>query len=349
MSNWIDRPGPYPWSNPLARDLQRRLVDTFWDREEVRTLVRSADAPDWQVIDWQGSPSQLWIRVLDKASAEQSLRELLVFIARKERVGKHLTQLLEELLAGRQPPADPAPGGGADGMDFDAGVSKEEALLFGDDLSESVGEIPELLDAVGRVMQLRGAVCRLLVTAADGSLWNGTGTLITGNRVLTNYHVLFPRGKPCIAVAVEFNLERDASGQSMVSTVVQGDLAVPAHGSAADDWALVPVPAVEGIVPVDILVMAASPVVGERAFILQHPDGSPKRLAFVRNRIVSVTAMRAYYLTDTRGGSSGSPVFNARGKLIALHRAGGEPRKLPGADPVKKNEGVRMDMIAPQF
>jgi len=39
-------------------------------------------------------------------------------------------------------------------------------------------------------------------------------------------------------------------------------------------------------------------------------------------------------------------VFDARGKLIALHRAGGEPQKLTGADPVKKNEGVRLDVIA---
>ena len=39
-------------------------------------------------------------------------------------------------------------------------------------------------------------------------------------------------------------------------------------------------------------------------------------------------------------------MFDARGKLIALHRAGGTPQKLTGADPVKKNEGVRMDIVA---
>jgi hypothetical protein len=39
-------------------------------------------------------------------------------------------------------------------------------------------------------------------------------------------------------------------------------------------------------------------------------------------------------------------VFDASGKLIALHRAGGTPQKLTGAAPVKKNEGVRVDVIA---
>jgi Trypsin-like peptidase domain len=97
---------------------------------------------------------------------------------------------------------------------------------------------------------------------------------------------------------------------------------------------------------VDLASSVASPVAAERAFILQHPDGDLKRLAFVRNRIASVADRRVYYLTDTKGGSSGSPVFDARGKLIALHRAGGEPQKLAGVDPVKKNEGVRMDVIA---
>jgi len=53
-----------------------------------------------------------------------------------------------------------------------------------------------------------------------------------------------------------------------------------------------------------------------------------------------------YYLTDTEEGSSGSPVFNTQGQMIAIHRAGGTPQKLIGVDTVKKNEGVRTDVIA---
>ena len=68
---------------------------------------------------------------------------------------------------------------------------------------------------------------------------------------------------------------------------------------------------------------------------------------FVRNRVSSVETRRVYYLTDTEPGSSGSPVFNGMGQMIALHRAGGTPQKFTGLPPVKKNEGVRIDVIAP--
>src|SRR5688500_17262984 len=46
MSNWIDTSGRYPWAEPLARDLHKRLVNTFYEPPEVRTLVQKADAPD---------------------------------------------------------------------------------------------------------------------------------------------------------------------------------------------------------------------------------------------------------------------------------------------------------------
>jgi hypothetical protein len=344
--SWIDTPdAKYPWNDPLARDLHKRMASTFYDKDELRNLLQRADAPDWTRVDWDGSSYAVWVGVLDEAGREGSLRDLLQFIVTQERVARPLNAFLTELLADKRPPADPEPGGGPQGADFDSSVTKEEALLFGDDLSESVGEIPDLMAAVDRVMKFRSAVCRLLVTASDGSLWNGTGTLLTGNRVLTNHHVLFPRKQKCSAVSVEFNHETDAEGQAVGSTVVKGDVAT-IRSDAADDWGVVTVVPPAGIAAMDLAASVASPVAAERAFILQHPDGDPKRLAFVRNRIASVADRRVYYLTDTRGGSSGSPVFDARGKLIALHRAGGEPQKLTGIDPVKKNEGVRMDVIA---
>jgi hypothetical protein len=340
MSNWIDG-GPYPWEEPLARDLHKRLVNTFYEPPEVRNLVQRADAPEWTAVNWSGSPKQVWVRVLDLAAVEGSLRDLLQFIVKEERVAKPLQAFINDLLTDKRPPADPGP----DTDDFASDISKEEALLFGDDLSESVGEIPDLLAAVQRVMHWRGSVCRLLVTAADGTEWNGTGTLLAGNRVLTNHHVLFPLKEKCIAASIEFNYENDAAGQKLATTMVPGDVA-SIRSDAADDWGVITVVPPAGIAPLDLAANVASPIAAERAFILQHPDGDPKRLAFVRNRITSIAARRVHYLTDTKAGSSGSPVFDARGKLIALHRSGGTPHKLAGANPVKKNEGVRLDVIA---
>ena len=51
------------------------------------------------------------------------------------------------------------------------------------------------------------------------------------------------------------------------------------------------------------------------------------------------------YLTDTQPGSSGSPVFNAAGRLIGLHRAGGVPQTVTGKVPMIKNHGIRIPRI----
>ena len=81
------------------------------------------------------------------------------------------------------------------------------------------------------------------------------------------------------------------------------------------------------------------------AFIVQHPAGDRKRVAFVRNQITWVDDRVVQYLSDTQTGSSGAPVFDRDGRLIALHRAGGRPQEVAGKQPLRKNEGVRIDRV----
>jgi len=59
-------------------------------------------------------------------------------------------------------------------------------------------------------------------------------------------------------------------------------------------------------------------------FIMQHPQGQPLKLALDTNAIIGLTddKTRLRYKTNTEPGSSGSPCFNQKLELIALHHSG---------------------------
>jgi V8-like Glu-specific endopeptidase len=89
----------------------------------------------------------------------------------------------------------------------------------------------------------------------------------------------------------------------------------------------------------------ATPIHQEPAFVIQHPGGARKRVAYVRNQITDVDDRVVQYLSDTQDGSSGAPVLNEAGRLIALHRAGGVPQEAAGKLPLQKNEGLRISRV----
>ncbi|MEZ4303031.1 MAG: serine protease, partial [Polyangiaceae bacterium] len=57
--------------------------------------------------------------------------------------------------------------------------------------------------------------------------------------------------------------------------------------------------------------------------IVQHPNGGYKKIALRNNQTVEHVDPRFIrYFADTHRGSSGSPVFNLKGQLVALHHTG---------------------------
>jgi hypothetical protein len=164
----------------------------------------------------------------------------------------------------------------------------------------------------------------------------GTGFMVSPNLLLTNHHV-FPRLDLARNARVIFDYEDDEQGRQLSPSVF---LAQPDRFYLANerlDFALVAVDQSPGLrwgmiplrhAPRDVVANA-------RVCIVQHPAGRRKEVVVSDNRIVKVTDVAIHYLADTEGGSSGSPVFNQRWELIALHHAGGQ----------QDNVGIRIGRI----
>lgn len=88
----------------------------------------------------------------------------------------------------------------------------------------------------------------------------------------------------------------------------------------------------------------------QAAFIFQHPSegGSvkPLQIDWEKPAILGVNKnlTRVFYNINTRPGSSGSPCFNAKLELIALHHAGG--RDWPAGQNYLYNQGIPIRKIS---
>jgi len=92
----------------------------------------------------------------------------------------------------------------------------------------------------------------------------------------------------------------------------------------------------------------------ERVNIIQHPDCDPMKVVMTHNYIVEdMSKTRVQYLADTMDGSSGSPVFNQKWEVVALHHSGQPYPPASALDTVKKvlkgvtrvNEGIPVRAI----
>lgn len=307
MTHFLDKTPPLDLSDPAARDLWNLLASVYQSKPEVRDLTAQAGLVPID-FNWDQAIRWVWKDILTMAHRRARLRPLLEQIRRSGDTA--VAARIDELVAAAPVTTTPAP---APDTTWNG---------FGDPGFEKVIHAePTLLDIalLRRGVELGAAVCRLLVTMS-GQNFYGTGFRIGEDLILTNHHVLFDRDNaPATAVEAWFGYERTFAGLDLAPTVVSGD---PASivGAADHDWAVV---RTQGAMPADapiIPLAGAEPVrVDDRVYIIQHPSGAPKKIGMIHNIVRYFDDDVVQYLTDTEGGSSGSPVFNEQWGLVALH------------------------------
>lgn len=214
------------------------------------------------------------------------------------------------------------------------------------------------------------AVGRIQVRDLGGRIRGfGTGFLVSPSLLLTNNHVL-PTVESAVRSLVDFDYEDDESFNPRTPAV---------FGLAPDlffltdpklDFSLVAInaAAIDGVGRLStfgflpLIPQQGKILVDEYVAVIQHPGGSPKKIALRNNKLVDLFDDFLHYTTDTDRGASGSPVFNDQWQVVALHHAGIKQRDAAGRvlavdgsvwtpgmgeDRIayKANEGVRVSSI----
>jgi hypothetical protein len=338
---------PYPWQRSDAQQLHTTLTQLYPSGSQAVALASRAGLNAAQIFAEQ-SPYAVWNEILTLAAAHGHLPELVQQAHDLLAPSSPRRPFLASLLADAPQPLA-AELDGTSGSHFiyaNDAVSEPEALLYYDDLTIPMGQLPALVTTLNRLLALAPAVCRLLVTI-DGESQYGTAFRIGQNWLLTNWHVLYNHRtrQGAATVMAEFGYE---DGQR-TSTAVPCEVA-SIRASEANDWAIIqtaePLADTWPIVPLDA---AVQPTLNAATYIIQHPGGTRKRLGYVRNQLSYFNQRIVHYLTDTQAGSSGAPVFNSHGELLAVHHFGGQPQTVLGKAPLKKNEGIRISCILRDF
>lgn len=238
------------------------------------------------------------------------------------------------------------------------GETKEE-IIFRDDT------VPFLFlqggDVAGR------AVARIKVPPYQGGSPQphafphaGTGWLIAPNLLVTNHHVVTARNHtgPERIVVDPADLQLQAQNSTCRFDYLD-DIAhteeVPGGALLASDEALdyAVLRLADGrAVPRTVLRVATEPLKVTRdqpvaVNVIQHPGGQPKRIALRNNLVYEADERDLRYFTDTRVGSSGSPVLTDDWTVVALHRGARrvEDVSFRGESTAFVNVGTQMSSV----
>lgn len=173
-------------------------------------------------------------------------------------------------------------------------------------------------------------VCRIQLRRPSGEVEGfGSGFLIGPGVLMTNHHVFGVAADARHALA-DFDYELDVAGVARPPVSFGFDPARLFYANKELDFALVAVQprsvkGNRGLSDWGWLKLDGTPGksnLGEYLTIIQHPAGERKQVCVRENKLLKFEDDILWYMTDTLGGSSGSPVFNRFWQVVALHHSG---------------------------
>jgi hypothetical protein len=203
-----------------------------------------------------------------------------------------------------------------------------------------------------RVPAFAGGVPRTLGATPEVHL--GTGWLLTPELLMTNHHVVNARkeGEPrapdadlalqATNTTVQFGFDGDGlEGERLQATsLVAWDDAL--------DYALLRIPN-SGRPALRRKGKRIEKLPGDYVAvnIIQHPEGGAKKLGVRNNLVTASDGPDLRYFTDTKAGSSGSPVLTDTWEVAALHRGAtfAENVTFQGKNVAYVNVGTHLDSI----
>ena len=331
---------PQDWTRSELREL-RDLFVMAYRRPTVAEQVADQAGIVAGTFPNYADMRTTWTELI-RVMGDQGRLRPLVEAAAKDPAAAAYRLRFAEMLSEDPPVAAPQPGAGAD--DWWRGDDSEPvvaARVFPERLMERRTRLLPIQLAEAVVAAAR-SVAKLSLTFGSHPA-HGTGFLIAGDALLTNHHnVVHEEFGPVTSVVAEFDHQLGFGGKALVRRCVIASVV----GDAAHDWAVLKLetPVEREPLPLGTQFEVA---VDDTVVIVQHPGGGFKQFALEPLAIRLVEADRIQYLADTQQGSSGSPVFNTRMEVIALHHAEAEATVVVEGAPtvVWRNQGINIARV----
>lgn len=341
MTHFLDTL-PLDWTRPEGEEVLRLLASAYRTRAEMEEAAQGVGI---ETIDlaWNDRLRLSWRALFDEARLQNRLRPLVnraLADPRKAAIHARLNALLQPAPAVEVPEPRTAAGEPIVDARWRASDADTEKIL---------GATSMLVDVafLERGLRVSRSVARLKVHFG-GAQFFGSGFLIAEDMLLTNHHVLFDyrTGAAATEVYVWFNFQLDIEDRPQKVDDLTADMQTIV-ADQEDDWAVIRLARkVDPALYPPLRLGSSRPLApGSRVNIVQHPGGLEKKLSLIHNAVVHVDDRIVQYLTDTDRGSSGSPVFDERWEVVALHHSGGD-LPIPGTTRrAFRNEGINIARV----